>query len=391
MENLTWSFATVVELLGLGQGIVFGLYLIIKNKPSRPSFYLGLFLIFLVADLPGSIAQNIGLQEHYSRLEYLPTTFFLQIPFLYFYTKRLLEKKRFKISKYWFFLLPGIFELFPYIPGLISPESKIAVDLIDIHYANYVLFNFLVTGFSLYLIYLILKLLKRNEREISDYYSNIEKWEVNWLRQVCWYYAIFSVVWLVFLFRFQEIEWLYTIMNILHLILIYWVTWHGIRQEKPEAIEFSESQVTYKQDVINETGSTNETENGLEQTPKLSEVSEYKEITDFVKEQHLYRDPDLTVRTLAASYRIAPRRLSNIIKTKNGQNFNYFINAFRIEEAKKLIICPKHAHLSMYGIALQVGFNSRSAFYRAFKDITGTTPTVYRSKESNTQFKEART
>ena len=60
--------------------------------------------------------------------------------------------------------------------------------------------------------------------------------------------------------------------------------------------------------------------------------------------------------------------------------FSSFINKYRIEDAKKLIVDTKHSHLTFEAIANAVGFNSKASFNAAFKKFTETTPSLYKKQ-----------
>jgi AraC-like DNA-binding protein len=53
------------------------------------------------------------------------------------------------------------------------------------------------------------------------------------------------------------------------------------------------------------------------------------------------------------------------------------VNGYRIEEFKLRVENPQFQHLTLLGIAYDVGFNSKTAFNRSFKKITGMTPRDY--------------
>ena len=55
--------------------------------------------------------------------------------------------------------------------------------------------------------------------------------------------------------------------------------------------------------------------------------------------------------------------------------FSDLVNSYRVELAKETLI--KDKHLSVEGVALNSGFNSRATFYRVFKKHTGFSPTEY--------------
>jgi AraC-like DNA-binding protein len=69
-----------------------------------------------------------------------------------------------------------------------------------------------------------------------------------------------------------------------------------------------------------------------------------------------------------------PHVLSRVINDGFGKNFFDFINTYRIEEFKRRADDPHYKNFTLLGIAYEVGFNSKSAFNRSFKKITGQTP-----------------
>ncbi len=95
-----------------------------------------------------------------------------------------------------------------------------------------------------------------------------------------------------------------------------------------------------------------------------------------------YCDGELTLQKLAARLSIAPQHLSQTINEQLKQNFTDFVNAYRIEEAKKGLLDPARRHYSIIAIAEESGFNSKSAFNLAFKKHTNTTPSEFRKNSS---------
>lgn len=90
-----------------------------------------------------------------------------------------------------------------------------------------------------------------------------------------------------------------------------------------------------------------------------------------------FLDPRLTLRKMSVQLGIPSTKISQVINEKAGLNFNDFINSFRIEESKKLLLSDEFEKLTIDAIARMAGFNSRSAFYSAFRKHTGLTPREY--------------
>ena len=91
-----------------------------------------------------------------------------------------------------------------------------------------------------------------------------------------------------------------------------------------------------------------------------------------------WRDPDLTLATLAQHLGTNTTTLSRGLNEGLGRNFNEMINRLRVDAvAAALNRCDDRPLLE---IALAEGFNSKASFNRAFKLYTGETPTQFRQR-----------
>ncbi len=116
--------------------------------------------------------------------------------------------------------------------------------------------------------------------------------------------------------------------------------------------------------------------NNLSEETKL-EIMDAMEKYVFLHQ--LYRDPNLKLEQLSKKIHIPVKKLSFVINNVYGCNFSTFINKYRILEAKRLISQIKESG-SLEEIYLKIGFNSKSTFYRVFKEITGLPPVEYLNK-----------
>lgn len=64
-------------------------------------------------------------------------------------------------------------------------------------------------------------------------------------------------------------------------------------------------------------------------------------------------------------------------------SFFDFINIQRIDFAKKQLLDPALSQKSVVEVAIDSAFNSRSAFYSAFKKHVGKTPLQYKKLHKN--------
>ena len=96
-------------------------------------------------------------------------------------------------------------------------------------------------------------------------------------------------------------------------------------------------------------------------------------------QDRVYRDERMTIGMLALRLGIPEYRLRRLINQRLGyRNFNAFLNDHRIEEARAALADPAQAEVPVITIAMDAGFQSLGPFNRAFKAVTGVTPTEYR-------------
>jgi AraC-like DNA-binding protein len=96
-------------------------------------------------------------------------------------------------------------------------------------------------------------------------------------------------------------------------------------------------------------------------------------------DERIYRQENITIGVLATRLKIPEYRLRRLINQRLGyRNFNVFLNNHRIEEAKAALADPAQAEVPVITIAMDAGFQSLGPFNRAFKAVTGVTPTEYR-------------
>lgn len=95
-----------------------------------------------------------------------------------------------------------------------------------------------------------------------------------------------------------------------------------------------------------------------------------------MNEDRHYLEPELSLFELARRIGVPSNYLSQTLNEHIGESFFDHVNRWRVEAALPLL---RAGDRSVLDIALEVGFNSRSTFYKAFRKVTGHTPGSYKS------------
>jgi len=99
-----------------------------------------------------------------------------------------------------------------------------------------------------------------------------------------------------------------------------------------------------------------------------------------LQDEHCYRNPDLRQVTLAQELGTNSSYLSQAINRSTGMGFAEFLNQYRVGEARRLLRDPANDPYTIEAIGQRAGFRSKTAFYRAFKKVTGTSPAAYKQR-----------
>ena len=95
-------------------------------------------------------------------------------------------------------------------------------------------------------------------------------------------------------------------------------------------------------------------------------------ICEQMEQRKMYLDSSLKVADVAAVVGTNSRYVSDCIKASRGSAFSQFVNNYRIEHSKQLLLQQPDTKIT--SVALQSGFANETSFFRTFKSMTGMTP-----------------
>lgn len=104
-----------------------------------------------------------------------------------------------------------------------------------------------------------------------------------------------------------------------------------------------------------------------------------------IQDKKPYLREDYKLIDLSSETGIPSHHISELLNIHYHKNFSEFVNEYRIKEAKKLLVSKNYYNRTISSIGFDVGFNSRTSFYRSFKKFVGSTPSVYQKMHKKSQ------
>ena len=100
-------------------------------------------------------------------------------------------------------------------------------------------------------------------------------------------------------------------------------------------------------------------------------------LVQVMEAEALYRDPDLSLGSLAQHVGLPPNTVSHLLNAGIGQTFTDWVNHYRVAEVERRLRTPAAQRYTVLALALEAGFNSKTTFNRVFKERNGLTPSQY--------------
>lgn len=361
----------IILFIGLIQGLTFGtLFFFVKRQDKYANRFLGAMLFIFALYLCWVILIDFKLTAQQPELLYFPFSFVLALgPSIYFYTLSLTDAS-FKFNKiHWWHYSPVVIEL---VVHLLTVQESWSNNIPT--FATSIFYNFSpiiqVLGITSITIYSIKSVQRINQYQewMSNEYADTFIYSLAWLKKLLIGYAIIWMMWVPYtLIDFLLFNWELPIRAYypIYLFLSFFTLWIALEAyRRPEATLMP---VLSKED------------------PKGNHVKDFsqlqiqaEEIRSLVRENAYYLQPDLSLSSLSKIINQSPNVLSRIINTGLDKNFSDFVNEFRVEKMKELLLSPQFDHFTTEGIAYECGFNSRATAIRTFKKFTKMSPAQFR-------------
>ncbi|MCP5094016.1 MAG: AraC family transcriptional regulator [Chloroflexi bacterium] len=375
MLQLDWF--TIILLIGIVQGMFLAFALL--NKRDGDHFanrFIALSLLTQSAILVDELLLNADVEGRFLHLEGViwPTVFVLG-PLFWWYTRSLLEERPDFGRGQLLHLIPAILSIILLLPfyTLNTEEKRIFLDTILYtdtfigdwrESALWIFFLSMVWHTGIYAV-MVLRRIYQHRRSLPDNFSFEENISLRWLNGVV---VTYLIIWTLFFFSLTgTIEHIaYLSDTLLYLSMVANIFATGFFAVRQPAI-FAKPHPS--------AAAPTEPEPSKYLSSSLSAgQSEYllQQLLDLMESAKPYREGKLTLPQLAALLNISPNHLSQVINGQLARNFHDFVNTYRVQEAQQRLL--DESDRTVLDIALDAGFNSKSAFYKVFKQHCNMTP-----------------
>ncbi|MCF6213557.1 MAG: AraC family transcriptional regulator [Flavobacteriaceae bacterium] len=288
------------------------------------------------------------------------------MPFLsYIYTNYFIGKKlRFKSAKHILFYLSVCYLIyFLFLFYLNDDKAKFIYNLKNGNFTlSFVILNFIFLGNNIYYALLNISQINKAKKYLK---ANIDQNKIHFI--LIFNYALLSLT-LISVFSYLILPPFiaeFIIMPILMIIIFFIVLFSARNCESL----FTRMQLAtfIKESKIVKEGKTIITEKIYDYKLPIEKIN--NEIKD-----NIFLDNSLTLTSFSVKIAVKPYLLSQIFKSHYKTNFYDFINKKRIGYSIGLLKEIEKNKLSIEGVGLSSGFNSRVSYYRNFKKSQGVTP-----------------
>ncbi|MEO7991195.1 MAG: helix-turn-helix domain-containing protein [Chryseolinea sp.] len=294
-----------------------------------------------------------------------------------------------------FHFIPYVLLVGLYVISVYADDNPGEPDAID----EKTLEAFLLTLFYIqifFYLYFSITQLKRHRLNLPLFVSNLSDNDYHWLFKTIIGLSALAFLSLIEVIFHQGNLSLY--FSFLYLVGFYYV---GIQVSKQKDVfPFTKDQMESVADLIHDHQHVTEKEVKVESAltlenndphqismPERKKVISEEKITHYKQQLEVlmelekpYLDSEITLPKLAELLKLNTYQASYLINSCFNENFFTFVNRYRLDKCKRMLIDPTYNHLSILGIAFECGFNSKTAFNTSFKKYVGLSPKEFKEQ-----------
>lgn len=352
--------------------LILSVYLFSPRKRRNISGYLAFLILILFIGLSGKVLHGVGFWGGNFRLIALSEMSALLFgPTVFLFVRSILHNRSYADNDLVHYVPGYFYSLFIFV-YFISPSDAVLAERSITGETMRAIYACHAIGLVVNITYWFIswRMYKdfnnRIKEEVS--YELHTRFIVNFLLVIGFCLLVWTVLYVTSFFGYDMLErnarpyiW------ILLTLIILFITYYGMLSPQALRIVPEEVKQKYNQSKFSD-----------------DEMDDMKlRLDNLMRERKPYLNKKLLKSELAEMFGINDPELSRLLNERIGMNFFEYVNYYRIKEFVELAKTPRGKQLTLYGIAQEAGFNSKTTFYKSFKKLMGTSPSDYFNKNND--------
>lgn len=379
----------ILSILPVCVCLAWVMLLLSAKKQNLPKRYLAFFLMISIVNY----SIHVLFFNHQYRLFGLMNnlwlfTSLLGYPLYYYYIRLQTCDLRIDLRWSWFVLPAALVSILSFILYFSMSSEEVDLFVCGMLYHKmeepeilppllkwqkwcyHVLFKIVFIAEVILSVFFSFRCISRYNREISDFYSDIEGKNLSpmkWILCAFLFASFISVLSAAIGKEFFIDKGLFlAVPSVTHSAFLFLLGWVGYRQNFTVA-DFRKEQEEYH---------ATECVTGR----RRSQILTIEFLENYIQTNNLYQNPTLRIIDVAELLHTNRTYISRLVNEHRHENFCEWINGFRIDYAGKILENEAESSRLIQSVAIESGFSNTSSFYRAFKERKKMSPKQYKER-----------
>lgn len=358
----------ILIISGVVHGIIFSIVLLLSKKyKSKSNRYLAFVALCLSLHNLYYWFGDTNLSDtcQFYDLVYIPWNLLI-LPMYYLFVSSFLD---YQVKNKGYYFLPFFLSLVIHLAIFLdySFSEKVSFSYTPLSIYFFYTEEYIALAYTVFVIIKTFSLISKYQKSFK-YSKEKVRIDVSWLKKLLYFGAVICCFWLLVTIYAQALSLgqLNTVFRYFVWVsisfLIYWLGYLGVYYGV-----INKERMAMRKRFVKKSSTE----------PPLTN-SKIELIKDKILTEKLFLDPQISVGEISKRFDINENYFSHTFNLNSKENFSTFINRLRIEEAKLLLKNEDYNNYTIVAIALESGFNSKTAFYNTFKKHTGVSPSEYK-------------
>jgi len=218
--------------------------------------------------------------------------------------------------------------------------------------------------------------IRKHQKHVQQFSSDTIEIDLSWLERIIIILFVTSLLFAAYSF-INDMPTPNAYINFVQLVAVFFIAYYSSKQKEIYPVDEKQRTelIAFNEEPLHDSKRKILTDHDI--------AILKQQLINLMMDQKPYLDSELNLVKLADLLSISSHQLSYVINTGFNENFFQYINKYRVEKAKDLLLSSEKNNLTILAIAFESGFNSKTSFNTTFKKITNKTPSEFKKTSSD--------